>query len=39
MIQQERGISEFYVHGSVHRESMSLIVQRDATINSFVIFL
>ena len=28
-----------YVHGSVHRESMSIIVQRDATIYSFIIFL
>ena len=29
------GISEFYVLGSVHRESMSIIVQQDATIYSF----
>ena len=29
----------FYVHGSMHRESMSIIVQRDATIYSFIIFL
>ena len=29
----------FYVHGSVHRESVSIIVQRDATIYSFIIFL
>ena len=29
----------FYVHGSVHRESMSIIVQRDETIYSFIIFL
>ena len=31
----------FYVHGSVHRESMSIIVQQDATIYSFffIIFL
>ena len=29
----------FYVHGSVHRESMSVIVQRDATIYSLIIFL
>ena len=28
-----------YVHGSVHRESMSIIVQQDATIYSFIIFL
>ena len=28
-----------YVHGSMHRESMSIIVQRDATIYSFIIFL
>ena len=27
----------FYVHGSVHRESMSITVQRDATIDSFII--
>ena len=30
---------KLYVHGSVHRESMSIIVQRDATIYSFIIFL
>ena len=29
----------FYVDGSVHRESMSIIVQQDATIYSFIIFL
>jgi len=29
----------FYVHGSVHRESMTIIVQQDATIYSFIIFL
>ena len=29
----------FYVNGSVHRESTSIIVQRDATIYSFIIFL
>ena len=28
----------FYVHGSLHRESMSIIV-RDTTIYSFIIFL
>ena len=28
-----------YVHGSVHRESMSIIAQQDATIYSFIIFL
>ena len=28
----------FYVHGSVHRESMSLIVQQDATIYSSLYF-
>ena len=32
-------ISEFYVHGSVHCESMSIIVQQDATVHSFIIFL
>jgi hypothetical protein len=31
--------SVFYVHGSLHRESMSITVQRDATIYSFIIFL
>ena len=29
----------FYVYGSVHRESVSIIVQQDATIYSFIIFL
>jgi len=29
----------FYVHGSVHRESMSIIVQQDATTYSFIIYL
>ena len=29
----------FYVHGSVHRESVSIIVQQDVTIYSFIIFL
>jgi len=29
----------FYVHGSVHRETMSITVQRHATIYSFIIFL
>jgi len=29
-------IKEFYVHGSVHRESMSIIVQRDATLYSLL---
>jgi len=28
----------FYVHGSVHRESMSIIVQQDATMYSCIIF-
>ena len=28
----------FYVHESVHRESMSIIVQQDATINSLLYF-
>ena len=31
--------AEFYVYGSVHREWTSIIVQRDATIYSFIIFL
>ena len=39
MRQWERLLPVFYVHGSVHRESMSKIVQRDATIYSFIIFL
>ena len=30
---------KFYVHGSVHCESTSVNVQRDATIHSFIIFL
>ena len=30
---------EFYVSGFVHRESMSIIVQQDATIYSFILFL
>ena len=29
----------FYVHGSVHRETIPIIVQRVATIYSFIIFL
>jgi len=28
----------FYGHGSVHRESMSMIVQQDATIYSLLCF-
>jgi hypothetical protein len=28
----------FYVHGSVHRDSMSIIVQRDATIYNLLCF-
>jgi hypothetical protein len=28
----------FYVHGSVYRESMSIIVQQDATIYSLLYF-
>jgi hypothetical protein len=31
-------IHKFYVHGSVHRESMSIIVQQDATIYSLLYF-
>ena len=30
--------AEFYVHGSVHHESMSIIVQQDATIYSLLYF-
>ena len=30
---------EFYVRGSVQRESVTIIVQQDATIYSFIIFL
>ena len=29
----------FYIHGPVHRESMSIIVQQGAIIYSFIIFL
>jgi hypothetical protein len=29
---------KFYVHGSLHRESMSVIVQQDATIYSLLYF-
>jgi len=29
----------FYVHGSVQRESMSIIVQQDATMYSLLYFL
>jgi hypothetical protein len=32
------GINAFYVHVSVHRESMSIIVQQDATIYSLLYF-
>ena len=28
-----------YVHGSLHRESVSITVQQDATIYSFITFL
>jgi len=28
----------FYVHGSVYRESMSIIVQQDTSTNSFLYF-
>ena len=30
---------KIYVHGSVHLESVSIIVQRDATVCTFIIFL
>ena len=30
---------KFYVYGSVHRESMSIIAQQNATICSFIIFM
>ena len=29
----------FHVHGSMHRDSVSIIVQQDATIYNFIIFL
>ena len=32
-------VGQFYVHGSMHHESVSIIVQWDATIYSFIIFL
>ena len=32
-------VREFYVHGSVHRWSVSIIVQRDATQSSLFIIL
>ena len=31
--------NNFYVHGSVHLESMSIIVQQNATMYIFIIFL
>jgi hypothetical protein len=31
--------STFCVHGSVHRESMSIIVQQDVTVYIFIIFM
>ena len=31
-------ITVFYVHGSIHRESVSITVQQDATIRGFIIF-
>jgi hypothetical protein len=31
-------IQFFYVHGSVHRESMFIIVQRDATMYSLLLY-
>ena len=31
-------VAAFYVHGSVHRESMSIIVQQDAAITSLLYF-
>jgi len=34
-----RSACEFYVHGSVPRESMLIIVQQEATMYSFIIFL
>ena len=30
--------NKFYVHGSVHRESVSIIVQQDTTIYSLLYF-
>jgi len=29
---------QFYVHGSMYRESVSIIVQQDVTIYSFITF-
>ena len=37
--EDSRLIYKCYVHGSVQRESMSIIVQRDATLYSFIVFL
>ena len=33
------GHDVFYVHESVHHESMSIIAQQDATVYSFIMFL
>jgi len=38
IVKWEGYITLFYVHGSVHRESMSIIVQQDATIYSSLYF-
>jgi len=35
---QDSWFISFYVHGSVHRESVSIIVQQDATIYSLLYF-
>jgi len=29
-----KGVNQFYVHGNVHRNSMSINVQQDATTHS-----
>ena len=36
--QPKSNLSYFYVHGSLHRESLSIIVQQNATIYSCIIF-
>jgi len=35
---EKKSVHFFYVHGSVHRESMSIIVQQDATIYTLLYF-
>ena len=38
IIYSECVLSLYYVHGSVHRESLSIIIQQSATIYSLIIF-